>query len=183
MFESDKFNGFMKSELDNLLFEDIWNYWIFNESDLHSAAYYYIRKYFERRQSDSSLEAFVRCEPRMEDGTRPDVVIFHRYDPIYFVELKMFNRPENLNDDKITADLDELRNYQRCYSTCKWGFLILVYDSDELYSYTTYMLKKNGYQNISVIGINMRRMEGSARQRTRYEDWRKQFDKFLERHF
>ena len=183
MFDSEKFNGFMKTEIDDLLFEDIWNYWIFNESDLHSAAYYYIRKYFERRQSNSSLEAFVRCEPIMEDGTKPDLVIFQRYDPIYFIEIKMFNKPENLSDDKSLADLDKLKNYQRRYSTCKWGFFILVYDSDKMYSYTPYMLKKDGYQNISIIPINMRRKEDTARQRTGYEDWRKQFDKFLQRHF
>ena len=46
--------------LDRLLFDDIWNLDVFNESDLHSAAYFYIRTYF---QKNGRSNIYVRCEP------------------------------------------------------------------------------------------------------------------------
>ncbi len=72
MFDSSRFNGFVKNKLPDKLLSDIWDYFIFNERDLHSSAYYYIRQYFFRRDTASSDDVFVRCEPTMEDGRKPD---------------------------------------------------------------------------------------------------------------
>ena len=47
-FDFDRFNGFMRSGLDDLLLTDLWNLDVSNESDLHSAAYFYIRKFFQQ---------------------------------------------------------------------------------------------------------------------------------------
>lgn len=44
-FDFERFNGFVRGSLDNLLFEDFWNLDIFNGRDMHAAAYFYIRGY------------------------------------------------------------------------------------------------------------------------------------------
>ena len=70
MYDAGQFNGFVKSELDDLLFDDIWQQYIFNESDLHSAAYYYIRKYFERRGSERSRLRVESSSSSLRDVAR-----------------------------------------------------------------------------------------------------------------
>jgi hypothetical protein len=188
MFDSEKFNGFIKNELDDLLFNDIWNYYIFNERDLHSSAYHYIRTYFEKRGSASSEEIFVRCEPVLEDMSKPDIVVYKKYDPIYLIELKMFKDNENMdidssNDKKVLADITKMQKLIKKYQTVKWSFMIVVYDSDDMYDLNDGKLKRQNFSNTSIININMRRKEGSARKRTDYDKWRKQFDKYLDYHF
>jgi len=183
MFDSEKFNGFVKNELDDLLFSDIWNYRVFNESDLHSAAYFYSREYFSRRDSKSADSIFVRCEPVMDDFTKPDIVVFKRYDPIYIIELKMFSKTETIKEDAIEKDLDKLKAYISRYPSIKWGFLIAVYDSEYMWKPTSHILKKSGYEKISISSINLRRKEDSERRRNNYDEWRQQFDKYRDRHF
>ena len=183
MFDSIKFNGFIKNELDDLLFNDIWGYYAFNETDLHSAAYYYIREYFRKRGSVNSDDIFVRCEPQMNDGTKPDIVLFRKYDPIYIIELKMFKRAEIINTQAIDNDLKKINKLMKSHDSVKWGFLIVAYDSDDMLYISDTKLKSNGYNNISFIPINLRRKEKSNRQRNGYLDWRKQFDKYLDKHF
>ncbi|GEM_PF-3181742 len=186
MFDSERFNGFVKNELDDLLFSDISQYFIFNESDLHSAAYYYIRDYFLRRDSQAN-EIIVRCEPVMEDYGKPDIVVYNKYNPLYMIELKMFVKPDIIREsteiDVIRKDLDKLKAYIEKYPTIKWTFQISVYDSEEMWRPSAYILRKSGYEKISVGTINLRRKEKSGYRRPRYDEWRKQFDKYLERHF
>jgi len=187
MFDAQRLNGFVNDELDNRLFSDIWNFCVFNESDLHSAAYFYIREYFFKRDSKSASEVIVRCEPVMEDRGRPDIVIYNKYDPIYMIELKMFKKTnlihEHNDTDVIKSDLDALKAYIAHYPTIRWGFQISVYDSEEIWKPSSYALKKAGYEKISVRTINLRRQEDNKRRRNNYDQWRKQFDKYLERHF
>lgn len=187
MLDSERFNGFVTKELDNLLFSDIWNYFVFNESDLHSVAYFYIREYFLRRGSQSAGEVIVRCEPVMDNYGKPDIVVYNKYNPIYVIELKMFNKPDFVQEhndiDVIKTDLDRLKVYLSRYPTLKWGFQISGYDSEEMWKPSAHILKKAGYERISVSTINMRRKEDSERRRNNYDEWRKQFDKYLERHF
>ena len=83
MYDAAQFNGFAKDELDDRLFDDLWALYVFNESDLHSAAYYYIRAYFAKRGSDN---IFVRCEPQM-GGKKPDIVVYDHSRPVYVLEL------------------------------------------------------------------------------------------------
>ena len=103
------------------------------------------------------------------------------------IELKMFKKPDLIKErndiDLIKSDLDTLKTYISYYPTMKWGFQIAVYDSEEMWQPTSYALKKAGYEKISVSTINLRRKEESGRLRNNYELWRKQFDKYLERHF
>ena len=54
-FDSERFNGFARQSLDNLLFSDFWGHDIFNERDLHSSAHFYIRDYFRRRERDEGM--------------------------------------------------------------------------------------------------------------------------------
>lgn len=178
---TERFNGFMKTRLDNLLLNDLWNYWIFNESDLHSAVYYYIRQYFQKKQSESALNIYVRCEPRMEDNKSPDIVVFKGYDPIYIVEMKMYPRAEAINEKSAVTDLLKLKSYLSSYPSLKWGFFILVYDSDYMLTYSPHTLKRDGFEKVSFISINMRRTE-QTRKRVGYVKWRRDFDKLLERH-
>jgi len=119
----------------------------------------------------------------MDDGTKPDIVLFRKYDPIYIIELKMFKRPEKINTKAIDNDLNKINKLLKSHDTIKWGFLIVAYDSDDMLYVPDTKLKNNGYNNISLIPINMRRKEQTERQRNGYVEWRKQFDKYLDKHF
>jgi hypothetical protein len=172
MFDSAQFNGFVRNELDDLLFSDIWNLYIFNESDLHSAAYHYCRRYFERRGSE---DIFVRCEPQIR-GKRPDLVVYHDKVPIYAIEIKMFAEPEIVDAKRFEADLEKLSDLMKSIPTLKFGFLLLVFDADEDFGMSDARLHRRGYEEIAVISMNMRRQEGSGRRRVNYDEWRADFD-------
>ncbi|MGH9427103.1 MAG: hypothetical protein ACRD2L_12470 [Terriglobia bacterium] len=178
MYDAAQFNGFAKSELDDRLFEDIWNWDIFNESDLHSAAYYYIRTYFAKRTSDN---IFVRCEPQMR-GKKPDIVVYDQSRPVYVLEFKMFPEPEIIDEAKIDADLEKLDDFIRSLDSIKWGFFMIVYDSDDDFNISDPRLRRQGLEKISVIGVNLRRKEGSGRRRTGYDQWRTEFDRLRAHH-
>ncbi|MFQ5780563.1 MAG: hypothetical protein ACE5HN_07215 [Nitrospiria bacterium] len=75
-FDFDRFNGFVKQSLDDLLFNDLWNLDIFNERDFHSAAYYYIPTYFRKHERSS---IYVRCEPKLEE-MEPDMTDRENHD-------------------------------------------------------------------------------------------------------
>ena len=178
MYDSEQFNGFVKNELDDLLFSDIWGYYVFNESDLHSSAYYYIRTYFQKRGSDN---IYVRCEPNMY-GKKPDIVIYDRGRPLYVLELKMFVDQERVDEAKIDKDIEKLNDFLSKIEKIKWGFFIFVYDSDYDFGISDPRLRRLGLENISVISLNMRRMEKTGRKRTRYDEWRKEFDRLRKYH-
>jgi hypothetical protein len=178
MYDAAQFNGFARNELDNLLFDDIWNHDVFNESDLHSAAYYYIRTYFQRRGSDGM---FVRCEPRLRKF-KPDIVVYREYRPEYLVELKMFTDLEVVVESKIQRDLAKMQTLMHEIESIKWGFFILVYDHDDHFGMSDQRLRRHGFEKMSVSSINMRRNEGSGRRRIGYDGWRTQFDRLRNRH-
>jgi hypothetical protein len=178
VYDASQFNGFAKTELDDHLFDDLWAFYVFNESDLHSAAYYYIRTYFAKRGSDN---IFVRCEPPMR-GKKPDIVVYDHSRPVYVLELKMFSEPELVDEAKIDSDLAKLDEFMRSVETLKWGFFIVVYDSDDDFNISDARLRRQGLERISVIGVNLRRREGSGRRRTGYDEWRKEFDRLRSHH-
>lgn len=178
MFDSTQFNGFMRNELDDLLFHDLWSLYVFNESDLHSAAYYYIRKYFEKRRSDN---IFVRCEPKL-CGKKPDLVIYDRGRPTHLIELKMFPGVERVDEVRIDADLQKVADIMEAIPTIKWGFFLFVYDSDDDFGISDPKLRRRGFPKISVSPINLRRTEGTKRRRTDYDGWRKDFDRLCTQH-
>lgn len=178
MYDATQFNGFAKTELDDRLFEDLWSFYIFNESDLHSAAYYYIRTYFAKRGSDN---IFVRCEPQM-GGKKPDIVVYDHSRPVYVLELKMFPEAELVDEIKIDSDLGKLGVFMSSVETLKWGFFIVVYDSDDDFNISDGRLRREGLEKISVIGINVRRKEGTGRRRTRYDEWRMEFNRLRAHH-
>ena len=55
-FDFERFNGFARNSLDDLLSDDLWNLDIFNERDLHAGAYFYIRDYFSKQERDDVIE-------------------------------------------------------------------------------------------------------------------------------
>ena len=175
-----RFNGFMKDKLLTQLEDDLLRHYIFNERDLHSTVYFHVRRFFELRDSANSENIFVRCEPSFRDGTRPDVVVYNMYDPIYVIEMKMFKAQEKIDIDGIEKDLKKLKKYWERYDKIKWGFFIMVYDSE--FVVDDLSLRKFGFHNISLLPINMRRNHKSGRLRVGYTGWREQFDKFLEWH-
>jgi len=172
MFDSQRFNGFVKKGLDDLLYNDIWDYWVFNESDLHSAAYFYIRRYFDKRGRD---DVFVRCEPALR-GSRPDIVIFQDTHPVYAMELKMFPEAGRITENLIYDDLEKLQRVARI-ETVKWAFFIVVCDLDESWKISDQTLRRRGYEKVSSITINLRRKETTERRRSGYDRWRAEFDR------
>src|SRR6266853_1645617 len=104
MFDSERFNGFVRRELDDLIFTDLWNLNIFNERDLHSAAYFYARRFFEKTDRDN---VYVRCEPQIA-GMKPDIVVYERGQPIYALEFKVFWEPDRINEAAVENDIRKL---------------------------------------------------------------------------
>src|SRR5437762_8725979 len=78
-FDFKRFNGFARKRLDDKLYSDLWNHDIFNERDMHSSAYFYIRDYFRKHNRGA---VYVRCESRLA-GAQPDIVVYERGKPIY----------------------------------------------------------------------------------------------------
>lgn len=177
-FDFDRFNGFMRSGLDDLLLTDLWNLDVFNESDLHSAAYFYIRKFF---QQNGRSNIYVRCEPRLA-GMKPDIVIYDRARPIYAVEFKFAKKQDRVNEKGVFKDLDKLAEVVNRFESMKWGFFYLVHDTEESYELPNRVLRKHGYKNISASMINARRTKDTGRRRHNYDDWREEFDKLIAQH-
>jgi hypothetical protein len=117
-FDFDRFNGFARRGLDDLLLDDLRGHYIFNESDMHSAAYYYIREYFAKKERS---RMYVRCEPRIA-GMKPDIVVFESGLPVYALEFKLFATPDSINEDLIWADLDKLAELVDGFDSMRWGF-------------------------------------------------------------
>lgn len=177
-FEFERFNGFARRQLDDLLFEDLWSHDVFNERDMHAAAYHYIRDYCRKAERDS---VYVRCEPFL-GGMKPDIVLYERGNPIYLLEFKMFAKPDCINEDAVYADLDKLKKVVNTVPSVRWAFFHMIYDCDKPYSFSDPRLRRAGYDRISVTTINARRQEESDRRRVRYDDWRAQFDKLRTLH-
>lgn len=177
-FDYGRFNGFARKSLDDLLFSDLWSYDIFNERDMHSSAYFYIRDYFRKHERD---HAYVRCEPQLA-GMRPDIVIYERGKPTYVLEFKFFSKPEYVNEDAVYDDLNKLADCVDAYPSIKWGFFHMIYDAEELFTFSDSRLRRAGFSRVSVTSINARRKEDSGRRRTNYDDWRAEFDRLQEKH-
>ena len=178
VFDFDRFNGFMRQSLDDLLLNDLWNHDIFNESDLHSAAYFYIRTYFEKSERSN---IYVRCEPQLA-GMKPDIVIYDRAKPIYGVEFKFFTKPDFINEKTVFKDLDKLAEIVSRFDSMKWGFFYLVHDGEESCTLSNPSLRRRGYEKISFSTVNLRRQEENGRRRNNYDEWRAEFDKLVSLH-
>ena len=170
-FDSERFNGFARRRLDDLLFSDFWNYDIFNERDMHSSAYFYIREFFRKHGRNS---VYVRCEPKLA-GMR-DIVIYDKGKPIYILEFKFFSKPNYINENSIYDDLNKLADCVEAYASVKWGFFHMLYDSDDLFTVSSSRLRKDGFTKVSVTSMNARRKENSGRRRSGYNEWRSEFD-------
>lgn len=174
-FDFNRFNSFVKNSLDDLLFADLWNNDIFNERDMHAAAYYYIRTYFRKQKRDS---VYVRCEPPL-NNMKPDIVVYQNSKPIYIFELKCFVHPDSNNVKAIEEDLSKLSSAVKKLPFLRWAFFCVIYDDDKPYNLSNARLRKDGYHKITVSAINMRRQENNNRLRIGYHEWRDDFDKLL----
>jgi hypothetical protein len=178
VYDFEKVNGFIRQGLDVLLFEDLWSLYIFNESDMHSAAYYYIRKFMEKKGRD---DAYVRCEP-MILGSKPDIVIYKNSDPLYIIELKMFSRPDQLDERGVLMDLAKMADIMEKTPSIRWGFFLMIYDHEEPFNPSPYTMRKSGFDRLSITSINARRHEKTDRLRSGYKEWRQDFDKITVAH-
>jgi hypothetical protein len=177
-FDFDRFNGFARRSLDDLLFADLWEHDIFNERDMHAAAYFYIRDYFRNRERD---HIYVRCEPRLADK-RPDIVVYERGKPIYVLEFKFFPVADRFEEAAVNDDLEKLAGVIAAHPSIRWGFFHMIYDADEPQNVSDARLRRAGYAKISVTAINARRREESGRKRQGYEEWRAEFDRLQGAH-
>ena len=178
MNESERFNGFVRQELDDALFADLWDLYVFNESDLHSAAYFYVRRYFEKKRRE---HIFVRCEPRL-NGMKPDIVVYERGRPVYVLEFKVFLKADYLNEELVEKDIEKLHTLIQTFETIRWGFFLLLYDCEEPYTFRDARLRRLGIPKVSVTTINARRTEEKQRRRVGYDEWRTEFDRLLALH-
>jgi hypothetical protein len=172
-FDFERFNGFARRSLDDFLLNDLWNHDIFNERDMHAAAYFYIRDYFRKHERDN---VYVRCEPLLA-RMKPDIVVYERGSPIYVLEFKFFTRPDHINEDAVYDDLDRLKQVVDSYGSVRWGFFHIIYDADDPFTFSRSRLRRAGYGKISITTINARRNEDTGRRRVRYDEWRSEFDK------
>jgi len=176
MHDAATFKGFIKDELPKRLLRDILDLYIFNESDLHSAVWFYIKEYFRNRSDRSAENIYVRSQPTITSGKgkyRPDIVVFDRIKPIYFVEIKFLKTPRNqidLDRRSIKEDLSKLKRYAKKYPDFKQGFLVCVYDADDVFE-----INMDEYDRISLVPINLKRLI-SGRRRKNYDHWRSRFD-------
>lgn len=177
-FDHERFNGFARNELDDLVFSDLWNLCIFNERDMHAAAYMYIREYFEKHEREN---IYVRCEPKIS-GVKPDIVVFDQGNPVYLLEFKMLMEKDKFDKERTTPDLDKMADLIDEFSTIKWGFFMLIYDDDGMFKPGGATLRRRGYDSISVTSINARKKEDSERRRTGYDAWRREFDRLVGSH-
>lgn len=177
-FDHQRFNGFARDGLDDLLCGDLLAHCIFNERDMHAAAYMYIRQYFEKL---GRANIYVRCESQI-NGVRPDVAVYDRGTPVYILEFKMLMDPGNLNEELVYKDLNKMGELINRLPSIKWGFFHLIYDDDLMFKPTTATLRRHGYEKISITSINARRKEESERQRKGYDDWRREFDRLVGAH-
>ena len=177
-FEAGRFNGFVKKGLVKGIYNDFRNCLMHNERDVHAAAYGNMRKFLKVNNRDERL--FVQCEPmlkgRSNRRTKPDVVIFNNRDqPVYVVEFKVFRKPERINIHALVDDLEKLKMLVKKHEL-SYGFLVVVYDSELGLLMTDSCLRKQGYERISVVEINMRLDIKTGRQRRNYPEWRERFD-------
>lgn len=177
-FDAERFNGFARKSLDDLLLSDLWHHDIFNERDMHSSAYYYIRDCFRKHERD---HVYVRCEPQLA-GMRPDIVIYEYGKPTYVLEFKFFSKPDYINEDAVYDDLDKLADCVDAYASIKWGFFHMIYDADDQFTFSDSRLRRAGFRKTSVTAINARRKEDTGRRRTNYDEWRDEFDRLREMH-
>jgi hypothetical protein len=177
-FDFNKFNGFARKSLDDFIFKDLWNHDIFNERDMHAAAYYYIRQYF-RKQGRGSV--YVRCEPMLAE-VKPDIVIYNEGHPIYVLEFKLFSQPDVIGQQRVQEDILKLADLVAGIPSIKWGFFHLIHDSDEQFGISDPRLRRAGLDKVSVTVVNARRKEESNRRRVGYDAWRKEFDRLQSGH-
>lgn len=178
VFDSDRFNGFVRKELDNLLFDDLWNLNYFHERDMHAAAYVYIRQYFAKHGRDN---IYVRCEPKM-GATKPDIVVFDSAKPIYILEFKMLMESDKLNEEFVYKDLDKMNVLINAYPSIKWGFSLLIHDDDESFRPVDATLRRRGNKSVSITSVNARRQEDNNRRRVGYDQWRENYDNLIAAH-
>lgn len=182
MKDIKRFNGYIKKKLPVQIQTDFLAFRIFNERDLHSAAYHYIRDFFRKKERERIV---VRCEPRLL-GKKPDIVVYNNTRPYYVIEFKTFLKPDQVNRVNANAvyeDIQKLEDFLQ-KTPSSWAFLILVYDSpDDNVSrgLADQKLKQKGFEKISVVAINVSRHKSGYR-RAGYSKWRRQFDHLWEKH-
>ncbi len=106
-------------------------------------------------------------------------MVFNQDKPIYAIEFKVFPKSVGINravvEKAVEKDVHKLEVLGRRHGL-SYGFLVVVYDSEDDLYLPYRVLRKQGIKRVSVVEINMRFDVKTLRQRRNYEEWRRQFN-------
>jgi type I site-specific restriction-modification system R (restriction) subunit len=125
---------------------------------------------------DASLPRFLLNQPPISKSSRsvslPDIVMFHGYDPIVAIELKL--ELNAIRERDFFNDVEKIERLRDRHPKLKNAYLIFVYDHDEeleIDEVENWMLRF-----FFPIGINVRRTE-NGKLRRGYREWRDLWDR------
>ena len=173
LMDINRFNGFVKKRMKHRLEDDLVDFLILNERELHFRAYHHIEDFFSKKGRDRMM---VRSERRLLKGKIADIVVSSDKKPRYVLEFKMYKRPNHIDFRAIESDLKKLQKFVQKINSLRWAFLIILHDADGLFSPTNHQLRKEGFNKISIVPINARILD-SGRKRKGYDKWRRDFDR------
>jgi hypothetical protein len=168
-----KANSWILHELPELLVSDWYNYNIYSEFDLQVAAYFWLRKHFEKYRS---IKWIVRAQPviKLPSGNiiKPDIAIFRNTILNDAIELKCQLNNLNLNIlDKDFVNLKKLKDEMQL----RHAYILLLYDHNQNLGLSS-RYKENWMMNyLTFIGANIR-LEVNNRQRYGYSNFRRNWD-------
>ncbi len=167
---------FFLHDLPERLVQDWYELNIYTEFDVQVAAYYWIRRRFER---DRAEQWIVRTQPtlRLKSGrpVKPDVVIFKNTIPYDAIEFKC--QWDGFNEVGLMDDVEKLRTLKTEYNL-RHAYQVVVYDDPDCYSLPSRQKEPWMKNYLSFAGANVRRnRNGNARQgyaeaRSRWVRWR-----------
>lgn len=167
-------DSWVMDDLPELVVADWYNLFIFTECDLQVAAYYWLRRYFQRTRSE---QWSVRTQPTLDVGSgktsKPDVVVFKNALPYDVFELKC--HLTGVRADRWEADLDKLRQLKEKWNI-RHAYQLVLYDDDEVWGLPR---EKETWAKryLTFVGANIRRHE-TGRMRRDYEQARRRWERW-----
>jgi hypothetical protein len=168
---------FIRNNLPDLLIEDWYNLSIYNEFDLQVAAYYWLRREFDRLRSQHWI---IRAQPRLEVGNaimKPDIVIYKMSVPYDVIELKC--QMVALRESPLRKDLDKLKALKKL--NVRHAYLLVLYDDDGWYDKFTrreISRREDWMKNyLTPVFANVR-CHAKGRKRRGYDEVRARWERF-----
>ena len=160
-------------ELPELLVSDWYNYNIYSEFDLQVAAYFWLRKHFEKYRS---IKWIVRAQPviKLTSGNivKPDIAIFRNTILCDAIELKC--QLDKFNFNAFTKDFGNLKKLKD-EMELRHAYILVLYDHDQNLKLSS-SYKERWMKNYpTFIGANVR-LDVNNRQRYGYSNFRRNWD-------